>query len=300
MNTKQLRYVQVLAQMGSFSRAAEALNISQPSLSQYIKKIEREIGLPLFDRTESDVRLTDAGEVYIDEGRKILDLEHRMEAKFFDLQAGRTGSVTIGASPLRSVGMMPQVARRFREVCPGVHLVIREGTTVELTEGAAHGEYDLCVMLLPVNERLFAYEKIGEEELVLAVPASYPAFRTKAVAGRRYPAIDVSLLNGQRFVMITELQLMQQSLENLCIEYGLELEKAAVVKSLTAQIAMVSEGLGMALVPTGMERFCRREDVVFYSFEQELPKREIAVMWRRDRELSGIAAKLLDVMKETL
>ena len=96
MNTRQLRYVQVLAKTGSFSRAAEELNITQPSLSQYIKKIEREIGLPLFDRTESFVRLTDAGRVYIDAGRKILDLEHRMETQIADLQAWESGSVIVG------------------------------------------------------------------------------------------------------------------------------------------------------------------------------------------------------------
>ncbi|MBQ9942850.1 MAG: LysR family transcriptional regulator [Clostridia bacterium] len=82
MNTKQLEYVQVLAREGSFSRAADALNISQPSLSQYIKKIETEIGLPLFDRTNGNVRLTDAGHVYLSSGKQILDLEQQMNAPF--------------------------------------------------------------------------------------------------------------------------------------------------------------------------------------------------------------------------
>ena len=296
MNTRQLRYVQVLAKTGSFSRAAEELNITQPSLSQYIKKIEREIGLPLFDRTESFVRLTDAGRVYIDAGRRILDLEHRMETRIADLQAGETGSVIVGTSPVRSVGMMPQIARRYREVCPGVHLVVREGTTMELNDGALHGEYDFCITVLPVNERVFTYEKITEEELVLAVPEAYPAMESRSVEGRRYPAIDARQLNGQRFVMVTETQLMQQTLENLCLDYDLELEQAAVVKSLAAQIMMVSEGIGMALVPTGMERFARPGSVRFYSFEQALPCREVAAVWRRDRELSRIAKALLRVI----
>ncbi len=299
MNSRQLWYVQVLAQEKSFSRAASVLNISQPSLSQYIRKIEREIGMPLFDRTESSVRLTDAGEVYIELGRRILDLEHQMETRFSDLQDGKAGSVIIGASPVRSVGMMPQVARRFREVCPGVHLVVHEGTTAELTDGMEHGEYDLCIMLLPVNERIFASEPILEEELVLAVPAEYPAFAARPMEGRRYPAIDARVLDGQRFVMVTDTQIMQQTLENLCLDYGLTLEKAAVVKALTAQIAMVAEGVGMALVPTGMERFCPAGSVTFYSFAQELPKRQVVAIWRRDRALSQVARKLLDVIQTT-
>ena len=299
MNSRQLWYVQVLAQEKSFSRAAAELNISQPSLSQYIRKIEREIGMPLFNRTEGSVRLTDAGEVYIELGRRILDLEHQMETRFSDLQAQKSGSVIIGASPVRSVGMMPQVARRFREVCPGVHLVVHEGTTAELTDGMEHGEYDLCIMVLPVNERIFAYETILEEELVLAVPADHPAFDAAAMDGRRYPAIDARMLDGQRFVMVTDTQVMQQTLENLCLDYGLTLEKAAVVKSLTAQIAMVSEGVGMALVPTGMERFAPTGSVTFYSFRQPLPRRQVAAIWRRDRALSQVSRKLLDVVHDT-
>ena len=98
MNMKQLRYAVVLAQKGSFSSAAEALAISQPSLSQYIKKIENEIGLELFDRTNGDVRLTDAGRVYIEAGRKILDLEHQMEVSFSDLAAHKTGSLIVGTA----------------------------------------------------------------------------------------------------------------------------------------------------------------------------------------------------------
>ena len=83
MNTKQFQYVLTLAREGSFSKAADTLNITQPSLSQYIKKIEREVGITLFDRTNGDVRITDAGRVYIETARQIPDgklyLRHRRE-----------------------------------------------------------------------------------------------------------------------------------------------------------------------------------------------------------------------------
>ena len=159
MNTKQLKYVIVLAREGSFSRAAETLGITQPSLSQYIKKIEKEIGLELFDRTNGNLRLTDAGQVYIEAGQKILALERRMESQFSDLSDNRTGTVIIGASPYRTAGMMPAVAREFRRRYPGMHLTVREATTAELAEGLEQGEFDLALTLLPVDERLFAWER---------------------------------------------------------------------------------------------------------------------------------------------
>ena len=297
MNTKQLKYVLILAQEGSFSRAADVLNITQPSLSQYIKKIEREVGLELFHRTNGDVRLTDAGRAYIDAGKKILDLEHQMEVQFSDLASHKTGSLIIGAAPYRAAGMLPAVARAFQTLHPGMHLVVREGTTAELADGLAHGEYDLALTLLPADGRIFAWEKVVEEELVLAAPASWPALPAAAAPGRRYPAVDAAVLDGQSLVTLTDAQYMHRQLENLTAEYRLSVRTAAVVKSLEAQIAMVRAGVGMALAPSGIERFCGPGEVVFYSFVQDLPKREVAVLWRKDRRLSKAAEELKAVIR---
>lgn len=292
MNSKQLQYVLALSQKGSFSRAAEALNISQPSLSQYIKKIESEIGLELFDRANGDVRITDAGRVYIDAGKKILDIEHQMENSFKDLASYKTGSLIIGTAPYRAASMMPIIAATFQEIHPGMHLLVREGTTAELAEGMEHGEYDLALTLLPIDMRLFNYEKVMEEELILAVPGSYPRLESKSVEGRKHPAVEASILNGKSMVMLTDVQFMQQQLENLILDNKLSVKVAAVVKSLEAQIEFVKAGLGMALMPSGIARFCKDSEVTFYSFTAPLPKREVVVMWRKDQTLSKITEEL--------
>ena len=297
MNAKQFKYVITLAREGSFSKAAEVLNISQPSLSQYIKKIEREIGLELFDRTNSDVRITEAGRVYIAAGQKILDIEHQMENSIADLTAHKTGALIIGTAPYRAAGMMPVIAAAFQKLHPGMHLVIREGTTAELAEGMERGEYDLALTLLPVDGRLFQYEKVMEEELILAVPASCPPLPSERDAGRRYPVIDARALDHRSLVMLTDMQFMQKQLKNLVLDYGLELHPAAVVKSLEAQIEMVKAGVGMALMPSGIVRFCTGSEVAFYSFRQPLPKREVVVMWRKDRKLSKVAEELKDLIR---
>ena len=212
MNTKQLQYVLTLAHEGSFSKAADVLNISQPSLSQYIKKIEKEIGLELFDRTRGDIRLTDAGRVYIEAGKQILDIEHQMENSFTDLASYKTGSLIIGAAPYRAASMMPVIASSFQKLHPGMHLIVREGTTAELVEGMEHGEYDLALTLLPIDKRLFNYEKVVEEELILAMPSTYTDLPTTDIPDRKHPAVDESVLNGKSMVMLTDTQFMQKQL----------------------------------------------------------------------------------------
>lgn len=298
MNLKQVRYVITLAQSESFSAAADELGISQPSLSQYVKKIENQVGMPLFERINGDVRLTDAGRIYIEYGKKILDLEHRMTTEFLDITENKTGSVIIGTSPYRSASMMPEIAKAFRSRYPGMCLIVEEMVSSDLISKMEKGAFDVCLTMLPVDEKLFAYEKIMEEEMILAVPADFPDMEAHTVPGRKYPVIDVTEIDGKSFVMITESQVMQQALNNVCDEYHLTLKKAAVVKALEAQINMVRRGIGAAVVPTGIERFCNKGEVRFYSFAQELPRREVVVMWRKDRKRPKVVTDLISVMKE--
>jgi len=300
MNMKQLKYVLVLANAGTFSKAADLLNISQPSLSQYVKNIEKELGVALFDRTGGNLRLTDAGYVYLEAGRKILDLEKQMQDHFADLAAYKTGTVTVGTTPFRSVGMMPLIAAEFKKQYPGVSLVVDERGAYELLEALEQGEIDLCLCPLPEDTKPFTSEVIMEEELVLAVPAALAdSFLAEREEGRKYPAIDVFAFEGKPFVMVTENQIMQKTLNRLCQEYDLHLTQSVVVKSLEAQIAMVQKGLGCALIPTGIEKNSEgSKGILYFSLKQTLPRRKIAVLYRKDKYLSQAMQELIAVMKK--
>lgn len=89
---------------------------------------------------------------------------------------------------------------------------------------------------------------------------------------------------------------MQRQLQDLLMEAKIKVHTAAVVKSLEAQIEFVKAGVGMALMPSGIERFCTDQSVVFYSFTNPLPKREVVVMWRKDRNLSRVTDELKHVI----
>ena len=95
--------------------------------------------------------------------------------------------------------------------------------------------------------------------------------------------------------MLTDAQFMQKQLENLRIDFKLSLHPAVIVKSLEAQIEMVKAGVGMALMPSGIERFCKDESVMFYSFTNTLAKREVVLIWLKERKLSRAAQELIDV-----
>lgn len=297
MNLKQFRYVLVLSQEGSFSAAAEALNISQPSLSQYVKKIENEIGMSLFDRTGGNVRLTDAGHAYIEAGRKILDIEHRMQGILDDLRENKTGTIRIGTSPFRSASAMPQIVKAFKEKYPGVCIEIYENDTASLMEGLARGEYDLCLTMLPVDENAFSYEKIYDEEIVLASPSTYPALDAVNIPERKYPAVDFTKIDGQKFVLLTEGQFMQRIFNSLCMDRGLNVHAGVVVKNLETQIAMVRAGVGMACVSSEARSLDYDGSIRFYSFVQDLPQRKVVAVWRREVALTNTQKDLVETIK---
>lgn len=300
MNTKQLKYVQVLAREGSFSQAAECLNISQPSLSQYIKKIEKETGVVLFDRAGGRIRLTDAGRIYLEAGSRILDLEQQMENQFSDLAGYKYGKIRIGISPHRSVWFMPTIVSRFRKLFPGIQIILEEKVGQELLQAAEDGEFDLCVTTLPVNEKIFEYEHILKEEVVLAVAAESELDNRLSVSARQgniYPQVDFQSLNGTDFIMLGENQLMQRILRKMCQDQDVVLKTAVECRSIEAQIAMVEAGVGAALVPSGIARVSMAKGIRYYSVKETEADRDIVVAYRKDQYLSKPMIELKNIMK---
>lgn len=292
MNLRQFRYVLTLAEEGSFSRAAEALNIKQPSLSQYIKKVEKEMGMELFDRTSGNVRLTDAGRAYIDVGRKMLDLEHQLEGCFSDLAAYKTGTISIGISAHRSVALMPPIVAAFKKLYSGITLKIIERYRADLLDAAEHGEFDLIITTLPINSDMFFYETILVEENVVATTLSLPV-----KDGTRFPIISACSLNGLSFAMLNEDHLMQRELDELIWKHRLILNKEVECTSLEALVEMVKAGVGSAFIPA-----CLAKDpsLHYYSIEETVPKREIVVMYRKEQYLSKAVIDLKSLMHQLI
>lgn len=297
MNPKQFKYVLVLAREGSFSKAAEVLSIRQPSLSQYIKKIEQEVGMELFDRSGGNLCLTDAGRIYIEVGRKMLDLIHQMEERFTDLSEGKTGTITIGLSAHRSAALMPKIAKAFSMKYPRMVLRIVEKNYSEILDAAEHGEFDLCLTTLPMEDKLYVSETVQVEENVLAFPVNVE-LPSEHMENRRFPAISAKELNNMAFVMLNEEHPMQKELDALAADFGLTLRKKVECTSLQALLEMVRVGLGAALIPACLARNDPR--LRFYSVREGIHQREIYLIYRRDQYFSEPMKDLTEIIRENL
>ena len=295
MNMKQLKYIQVLASVGSFSKASELLNIKQPSLSQYIKKIEQDVGAELFDRAGGNVTLTDAGRIYIQVGRHILELEHQLESQLCDIADYKAGTITVGLSAHRSVALMPRIVKQFKELYPGIVLHIEERKRYEILDSAEHGEFDLCLTTLPINSQLFSYETAFIEENVLAVPECC-GLNSVQMQDRKFPAVSVDQINHARFAVLNDEHPMQHEFKQLCEENHLTIVPTVVCTSLEALIEMVKVGMGYAFIPSCMATVT--PGLRFYSIVEETCQRKIIVMYRKEQYLSEPVLRLKELLKQ--
>ena len=287
----------------SFSRTAEKLNISQPSLSQYIRKIEKELGEELFIRNGSRVKLTGAGKIYIDIGQKMLDLEKEMYSRLTDLRENKTGEIVIGVAPFRSACIMPKAIKEFHRVYPEISIVLDEKVSDELKANAEQGEYDLCISTLPIKESMFDYEHMMDEEIVIAVPKDHPSnvvFKASAekVNGRACPVIDIKLLNNENFIMLGENQRVQKIFTETCSLNDVSIFKSVECINLEAAHSMVNEGVGLTAIPSSFVKYTDYTGRVdYYSVKQMDAVGDIIVFYNKNMYLSEPMKEMIRILK---
>ncbi|MEV7773352.1 LysR substrate-binding domain-containing protein [Kitasatospora sp. NPDC086791] len=241
MQLQQLRYFLAVADTRHFTRAAEAAHVAQPSLSQQIRALERELGAELFHRTRGNIALTDAGDALLPLARRILaDTESARLAVQETVQL-RRGRVRLGAPPSLCTSLVPDVLRVFRDRYPGVALVVREGGSRDLVRWLAAGELDLALIITPPS---------GEQAPALAVTELLHEELVLVSAGRRARRrVRVAELRERPLVMFREGYDVREATLAACRAAGFEPEFAVEGGEMDAVLGFVRAGLGPAVVP---------------------------------------------------
>jgi DNA-binding transcriptional LysR family regulator len=188
MELRQLRYFVAVAEELHFRRAAERLHMSQPPLSNQLRRLEAELGCPLMIRSRRRVELTPAGEAFMRDSRQLLrDLDEAVHtARRID--AGQTGELRISFVGSALLSLVPSVVRRYRALRPDVELQLRERSTEDqLRELRAHA-IDVALVPLPVDAPDLRTEVVRREPAVAALPAAHPLARLERVPLERLAA----------------------------------------------------------------------------------------------------------------
>ncbi|MFD4559911.1 LysR family transcriptional regulator [Streptomyces sp. NPDC058469] len=244
MQFQQLQYFVAVAETRHFTRAADLVHVAQPSLSQQIKALERELGADLFLRARGNITLTDAGEALLPLARRILADADTARHEVLELVQLRSGRIRLGATPSLCTGLLPDVLRAFHDRYPGIRLLIEEGGSHDLVRELARGALDLALVVLPLptpSPALTTVELLRENLVVVSSP--------EAPAPGRGRTVRISDLEGERLVMFRHGYDLRELTVAACRAEGFEPDFAVEGGEMDAVLGFVRAGLGVAVVP---------------------------------------------------
>lgn len=281
IDIKNIQYLFAIEELGSVSAAARRLFISQPTLSQFLKKYEDDLGCPIFIRTKQGLKLTAEGAVFLDTARNILSLEQDMKNRLADMSGSMAGSVTFAVSAQRAPFLLPGFLPEFCRKYPDITVRIVEGRTKDLEHELKKGVLDLGILIPSPGTAVPSCQAVLEEEIVLAVPEGLCLCAEVHKVPGRLPWIDPRDLKDAPFLLYDSSNRLYDFAAELFFQYGFKPEKAMTFKNLTLIARLASAGMGVTFLPDGFIRPDYR--LRYYSIGQEGRFRTLALGYPAER-----------------
>jgi LysR family transcriptional activator of glutamate synthase operon len=294
MEVHQLAYFESVSRHLHFTRAAEELNVAQPSVSQQIRKLESELGTPLFHRMKRQVALTEAGKTFLPHARAVLRRLDEARLEVQELSGLRKGSLAVGAPPSVGTHLLPRALAAFSRRHPGIGLAFREAGSRTLLKLLEEGELDLAVVIQPIRHPALETLPLLEEELLLAVPRQHHL----ASGTNRVP---LAQLRDEPFVMLREgtYDLRDQTLA-ACRRAGFEPYVALDGGEMDSMLRFVAAGIGLAILPEMvLAEIDSHDELVALRRVQPRLSRSLVLARRRDRYFSAAAREFFSVLEAT-
>jgi DNA-binding transcriptional LysR family regulator len=286
----QLRYFVRVAELRHFTRAAEELAVAQPSLSQQVRKLERELGFDLFERGRPGVRLTGEGEAFLPYARAVLERLAEAATAADEIRGAERGRVILGVSPIAGARLLPILLRAVRAQLPSLVVETREAGLERLLELLERGEVDITMVLLPAADpELFCAEALAED-LVAVLPAEHP------LAAR--DAVEVAELRGERLVLLTGEYGLRRRIEEECERAGFGPSVACESGEIGIIQGLVEAGLGLTILPESAVRSDLATFVRPLLSHGDRPQRRIGLAIRRDRYVPRAARRVFELAQE--
>ncbi|MFC5470648.1 LysR substrate-binding domain-containing protein [Cohnella suwonensis] len=314
MTPQHLKYVLTLAEEKNFSKAAQKLFITQPSLSQFIKNLESQLNVQLFDRSTAPIRLTYAGEIYVDAAHKIQAVQTELDNQLTDLHNLNLGELRIGTTPFRASCLLPKSIGAFRQKHPRVNIHIVEDKESALESMLSEGNLDMCILAGPLDANLFHSEPLAEELLYLAVPPNSPFHNGKEdcritvedilMNSRRLfraNPIDLSLCAQESFIFLQQDRNFQQLEHALSQLPEFKPDIVMHTERIETSFAWTLSGIACCCIPDTFIRFGNHQrHPIYYKLNSALAQRDIVVAFKKNRYLSRAASNYVLILKQLI
>ena len=299
-------YFLAIVQYANLTKAANALYVSQTSLSQYLKRLEAELGVSLFDRSSSPLALTDAGERYYRYVIECRQRESNMREELMDIRLESRGALRLGIAVWRSACLIPDVFPEYSRRYPGVELEVKEGRFVQLKQAVSNNELDFAIVnLLPAgNYGDFAIEPIAHERILLAAPSDHPYVQQalqRQAGGKGLPVIDFDVLNHIPLVLTKPGQSLTDMVDSTLAQKHITPHMLMETGNLTTAINLAARGMCCAFVPEEGARVCQHPGkVTYFSFDDPAFSWTLAAIHKKGAYLSAFKRAFIDCAREML
>ncbi|AQS54870.1 LysR family transcriptional regulator [Novibacillus thermophilus] len=291
METRLLKYACEVYRKQSFTQAAKALNIAQPSLSQQIAKLERDLGVRLFFRDRNKVTPTPEGIRFFKRAEHILQLHEDLEREMREQSEGATGDLIIGTTVITGGHVLPPLLQSYQVQYPQVTVRLVEESTETITELTVKGHVDVSILSLPVEDSRLTTKTMLTEPLFLALPTTDEAWLPEGLT-RQTPSVRLEELAGAPFILLKRGYGFRQTVLGLCAESGFQPRVAYETSSIQTALSFVKHGLGVTLVP---EMVARNNIGPVYLSLASKPTRTLVFAYHKDRYLPNAARSFLDL-----
>lgn len=283
METNRLRYFVTVVTEGSFTRAAKALYVSQPGLSQQVQKLEQDLGFVLIDRTVRPWRLTPVGREVFDQAKEILSGVQALEAIASDAQIGDLGRLKIGVTPTVLYGRMPSLLRRYDRAHPRVLISLEIFDTTTMIDLLHDGRLDVAILLSDYEDRALQSQRLYAGEMLVALPIDHPLAERGSIRLRD--------LSSETFCMTSRSasSVNRDQIIAACIGAGFSPKLANETGTYAAQVGLVAAGAGVAIVPQELSRL-QEGNVVFKPLDGSTIRVSTALAWHRGNSNPACAA----------
>ncbi|WP_125140174.1 LysR family transcriptional regulator [Clostridium transplantifaecale] len=303
----EMRYVYSVYQEKSFSKAAKKLFISQPALSNMVRKAENEIGAPIFDRSTIPLTVTKEGAYYIKSIEEILFIQRNLQAYFKDLRELNTGSLSIGGASFFCSFVFPDLIGRFREKYPNVTIDLLEGNVKELKEGLEDESLDLVIETALYEDSSVERFFFKNEEIILLVPASYPINKrlqpyrlsyqdvvTERFLSDSYDPVPLEVFKDIPFIIMKPGNDMYQRSFNMCRNAGFTPKVAIQMDQVLTSMNIASNGVGAVFIRADIIGCLpENEKLVYYKIGDPLACRRVVFASKKGKYITAAMREFL-------
>jgi LysR family hydrogen peroxide-inducible transcriptional activator len=285
---RQLQYLKLLAEQGSFSRAAEAAHVTQPTLSAGVQELEKILGAPVVDRARAGVILTPIGEEAVSRASDILARAEDLVQAAKSAGQPLSGRFRLGVIPTIAPFLLPKALPALRARFPKLKLFLREDQTQKLIAALKAGALDAALIALPYDTQGLETANVGDDELMAALPANHPLVGSDPISPERLAGADLILLEDGHC-------LREHVLANCGIEPPKPNDEGTfTATSLPTLVQMIGSGLGVSFLPAMAVEAGLAEDapISIRHVATAHPSRQIVVAWRAGSS-RGVEGRLL-------